>query len=428
MSSDAGHRIRRADQAVRGFPPPEPGLTPEALIARAVGFRERLRAEQDASEARGCHSPELQEEFVKAGFYRALNPKRFGGYEFGYPSFYKAMLEISRGDPGVGWCLTLGATHGAFIASHWPEEAQVELFGADGHIVVPHRAAGPAGTCRRVDGGFVVAGHWNYCSGIPYATHFIGNVMVSDSGDPPEQVVFIVPRKDVTIVDDWGGDATLGMRASGSNSVAIEETFVPAHHVIPAGAALWSATDISEGTHGTRLHGNPMYLARMMGPYHASLVTTVVGAARAALDEVEEIARARTMRFPPGLPWYQHVDVQRPFGQALMMTDTAEAILIKACETYMDYCRRWAAGGYDFPVTDSLRLWGTLINAGGLACDAVDLLFRAASSAAAKKGQKIERYYRDCAMYRSHISSQFPNFASGLGRLHFGLPMGMYGI
>ena len=71
----------------------------------------------------------------------------------------------------------------------------------------------------------------------------------------------------------------------------------------------------------------------MMGPYHASLVATVVGAARAALDELEEIAKARTTRFPPGLPWYQHVDVQRPFGQALMLTDTAEAILMKACET-----------------------------------------------------------------------------------------------
>ena len=39
--------------------------------------------------------------------------------------------------------------------------------------------------------------------------------------------MFIVPRKAITILPDWGGDATLGMRASGSNSVAIKETFVP---------------------------------------------------------------------------------------------------------------------------------------------------------------------------------------------------------
>jgi 3-hydroxy-9,10-secoandrosta-1,3,5(10)-triene-9,17-dione monooxygenase len=428
MSSGDGRRGRRREEAAQGLAAPEPGLTPETLIARAAAFRERLRAEQDQSEARGCHSPDLQDAFVKAGFYRALQPKRFGGYELEYPAFFKAMVEIARGDPGVGWCLTLGATHCALVGAHWPEEAQAELFGPDGHFIAPHRAAGPAGTCKRVDGGYVIDGTWNYCSGIPYATHFIGNVAVSGSGDPPEQVVFAVPRKSITILGDWGGDATLGMRASGSNSVAIAKLFVPAHHVVPAGAALWSASDISNGTHGTRLHGNPMYLGRMMGPYHASLVTTVIGAARAALDELEGIARVRTARFPPGLPWYQHVDVQRPFGQALMLTDTAEAILVQACEMYMDYCRRWAGEGRPFPVTDSLRLWGMLLNAGGLACDAVDLLFRAASSAAAKKGQRIERYYRDAAMYRSHISAQFPNLATGLGRLHFGLPMGMYGI
>jgi 3-hydroxy-9,10-secoandrosta-1,3,5(10)-triene-9,17-dione monooxygenase len=425
MTGDNRRRDAAQGEARRALPQPEPGLTPTELIRRAASFREQLRAEQDASEARGHHSPELQEAFVRAGLYRALQPRRFGGYEFDYPTFYKAALEISRGDPAVGWCLILGATHGAQIASHWPEQAQVELFGADGHFIAPHRAQGPAGRCRRVDGGYHVEGVWNYASGIPYCTHFIGNVMVEGTS---EQVVFIVPRGSCEILGDWGGDATLGMRASGSNSVRIAGAFVPAHWVVPMGRGLWSADDVPEGTYGTRLHGNPMYLGRMMGPYHASLVTTVVGAARAALDELEAIAGARTTRFPPIVPWYQDVNIQRPFGQAMMLADTAEAILIHACEMYMDYCRRWAADGTPFSTEDSLRLWGMLINAGGLACDAVDIVFRAASSAAAKKGQRIERYWRDCAMYRSHSSAQAATFASGIARVHFGLPMGMFGV
>ncbi len=408
-----------------GIAVPEPDLTPAELIARAAALRERLRAEQDQSEVRGHHSPELQAAFVAAGFYRALQPRRFGGYEFDYPTFYKAMIEIARGDPAVAWCLILGATHGAQVAAHWPERAQVELFGSDGHFIAPHRAAGPAGHCRRTDGGYVVEGVWNYASGVPYCTHFIANVMVEGTG---EQVVFVVPRHSIELLPDWGGDATLGMRASGSNSVRIGKALVPEHWVIPMGPGLWSADPVPEGTYGTRLHGNPMYLGRMMGPYHASLVATVVGAARAALDELEGIARARKTRFPPIVRWCESVDIQRPFGQAMMLADTAEGVLIQALEMYMAYCRRWAADGTPFTAEDSLRLWGMLINAGGLACDAVDLVFRAASSAAAKKGQRIERYWRDCAMYRSHSSAQLANFASGLGRLHFGLPMGMFGI
>jgi 3-hydroxy-9,10-secoandrosta-1,3,5(10)-triene-9,17-dione monooxygenase len=425
MSSDATRRARPPAKPVRAIPAPEPDLAPKELIARAVALRERIRAEQDASEARGCHSPELQEAFVKAGFYRTLQPKRFGGYELDYPTFYKAMIEISRGDPGVGWCVILGATHGAQVASHWPEQAQVELFGPEGHFIAPHRAQGPAGKCRRVSGGYHVEGVWSYASGVPYSTHFIGNVMVEGTS---EQIVFIVPRSSCEILGDWGGDATLGMRASGSNSVKIAGAFVPEHWVVTMGRGLWSADDVPDGTHGTRLHGNPMYLGRMMGPYHASLVATVVGAARAALDELEAIARARMTRFPPITPWYQDANIQRPFGQALLLADTAEAVLIKACEMYMDYCRRWAADGTPFSAEDSLRLWGMLINAGSMACDAVDLIFRAASSAAARKGQRIERYWRDCAMYRSHSSAQSATFATGAARVHFGLPMGMYGI
>jgi 3-hydroxy-9,10-secoandrosta-1,3,5(10)-triene-9,17-dione monooxygenase len=405
--------------------PPEPGLPPAELIARAAALRDTVRAEQDQSEARGHHSPELQAAFLKAGFYRALQPRRFGGYEIDYPSYYKAMLEICRGDPGVGWCLILGSTHGAQVAAHWPEEAQADLFGADGHFIAPHRAVGPAGKCRRADGGYVVSGTWNYSSGIPYSTHFIGNVTPEGAS---EQIVFIVPRNAYEILPDWGGEATLGMRASGSNSVRIAEAFVPAHWVVPMGRGLWSADETPDGTYGTRLHGNPMYLGRMMCPYHASLVAPVVGAARAALDEMEEIARARKTRFPPIVPWSESPEVQRPFGQAMVLADTAEALLVHACEMYMDYCRRWAADGTPFAVEDSLRLWGMLINAGNTACDAVDLLFRAASSSAALKGQRMARYYRDCAMYRGHSSSQLPTFATGIARLHFGHPMGMFGI
>jgi hypothetical protein len=35
----------------------------------------------------------------------------------------------------------------------------------------------------------------------------------------------------------------------------------------------------------------------------------------------------------------------------------AEAVLVHACEHYMDYCRRWAADGTPFTTEDSLRLW-----------------------------------------------------------------------
>ncbi len=88
---------------------PEPGLTPQDMIARAVAMRPQLRVEQDESDARGAYSPAMHDAFVKAGFYRITQPRLFGGYEFELLTFYRVMLEIARGHPGSAWCLALGA-------------------------------------------------------------------------------------------------------------------------------------------------------------------------------------------------------------------------------------------------------------------------------------------------------------------------------
>ena len=84
--------------------------------------------------------------------------------------------------------------------------------------------------------------------------------------------------------------------------------------------------------------------------------------------------------------------------------------------------------GQVISVEDNLRLWGQMQHAGQLATQAVDIVFNNASSAAAKKGQKIQRYQRDCLMYRSHISSQYLNFAAPIARTHLGQPVGLFGL
>jgi 3-hydroxy-9,10-secoandrosta-1,3,5(10)-triene-9,17-dione monooxygenase len=409
------------------IPVPEPGLTPQELIARAASFRDRLRAEQDENDARGSYSPQMHEEFVRAGFYRITQPRVFGGYEFDLVTFYKVMLEIARGQPAVGWCLALAASHAFEVASHWPEQGQVELFG-DGHFIAPHRAP-PLGTLTPVPGGYRMSGTWDYCSGIPYATHFIGGAFIKREGQPPVHAHAAIAKGSYTILDDWGGDKTLGMRASGSNSVRVDDVFVPEHHVGYLSPGLAGTPEsMKDGTPGTRLHGNPMYLGRLAGPFHVTLVMPIVGAARAALDEYEEIIKTRKTLSLPQIPRYQHADFQRSFGEALTLTDAAEALMLKGCEMYHEYCQRWADTGQPIGLEENMRLWGLIQHAGRMACEAVELMFHSGGSALARKGSRLQRYFNDVAMYRGHSSSQFHAFQSGLARLHFGLPWGMYGL
>lgn len=403
-------------------PAPEPGLTPDEIIARAQALIPVIRDQQDEAEKLGHHTAALDREFVTAGFYRMLQPRRFGGYEFDMPTFWKAMIAVSSGDPGTGWGLTLGTHHALVVGAYFPEDGQREIFGPAGEFRCPARAA-PMGTAEPADGGFVVSGTWDYCSGIAHATHFMGNALVParDGRDGPANIVVVIPRDQVTVLDDWGGGVTLGMNSSGSNGVRVDGVFVPARRT---SASNW--TRMTEPAPGMGWHGSPLYCGRIYAVYHAGLVIPVIGAARAALDEYEHIITTKMTYFPPQVPRYTHPDHQRPYGYALALTDTAEGIIMNVAEQYSELSRRWAETGEPFTRETDVRLYAMVQQAGQLAVQAVQVIFAAASSSAARRGQRLQRYYRDVAMYQGHISAQYLTTAAELARVRFGLPDGLF--
>jgi len=132
----AGTEKRAAGDAI---PAPEPGLTAETLLERAAALVPLLRAQQDEADERGYYSAQVHEKLLRAGLYRTLQPRRFGGYELDLGTFLKVVVEISRGHPSSGWCFTLASSHCLILASHWSEQAQRELFGATGDFRASHR-------------------------------------------------------------------------------------------------------------------------------------------------------------------------------------------------------------------------------------------------------------------------------------------------
>jgi 3-hydroxy-9,10-secoandrosta-1,3,5(10)-triene-9,17-dione monooxygenase len=111
------------------------------MVERARALRPWLREEQRATEQRGRYSEEIHEEFRRAGFYRCLQPRRYGGYEFDVGTFYRVVQEISRGCPSTGWMLSLAAGHALLLASYFPEQAQMQAFGPDGEFLAPSVAS-----------------------------------------------------------------------------------------------------------------------------------------------------------------------------------------------------------------------------------------------------------------------------------------------
>ena len=387
------------------IPVPEPELTPARMIARAEALIPMLREQQDEAGERGYYSEAVHQEFVAAGFSRILQPRRFGGYEFDVPTFVRTMVRIATGDPGTGWCLTLGSSHAHVVASYFPADVQAEVFGPDGDFRCPHAVA-PIGEAVRTRGGWRVSGRAAYASGIPYATWALCSALAPppDGGGPPAMIAMLVPRRDLTMLEDWGSvnGRSLGMNSSGSNSFVLDDVFVPDSFSQPLD---WF-DERPLITPGFELHGNPLYLCRPAGPYHASLVLPIVGAARAALEEFEAMSREKPTTFPPIVPRYLSSDDQRAYGMATAMADAAETILYGFADQYMAALARAAEGEPTMGTKQDARWWAMLQQAGGLAAGAVETLAHRSTSSATARGMRLGRYFRDVTIYRQHVSSQ----------------------
>jgi 3-hydroxy-9,10-secoandrosta-1,3,5(10)-triene-9,17-dione monooxygenase len=415
---------RTADETGRGraaaaIAPPEPDLTGEEIVARAAALRPRLLERQEETEQLSYYPEVTHREFEDAGFYRMLVPRRYGGYEFDLPTFFRVVIELARGCPSSAWGLCLSASHALQMGALFEERAQADVFG-DGDFRCPAVAA-PAGTAIPQDGGWEISGTFPYCSGAPYATHCLLQT-IETGATPGNPVLFVVPRRQWTMLDDWNG--VLGLRGSGSHSIRLDRAHIPAHHVLRNTRLI--DTIVEGRTPGQQLHGNPMYAGGTFSFFQNELSAVVVGAVQGALDEYEAMMRGRKTHRPPIVSRLVDPDYQRWFGAALGRVATAEAAVVRMAEEHRELCLRSAATGVPFSREDDLRLNSISREAQGLAWDAMQgILFKTAGTSAARAGQRMERIFRDVAMGWGHFANVSGDWvARELAKEHLGVTEG----
>ncbi|WP_329351955.1 hypothetical protein OG226_41565 [Streptomyces sp. NBC_01261] len=363
--------------------------------------------EQAATEERGTYSQETHELFREAGFYRTFLPRRFGGYEFGLPTFVRTIMEIARGCPSSAWCLALASGHALQLGSWFSESAQIEALSPNGDFGAPLRGI-PHGTAERVDDGWRIEGTWDYCSGSSYASHAMLMVRMVDGSDGLPQIkLALVPRADWTSLGDWRGRA-FGMGGSGSDSIRVDGAVIPDHFVVDAQIAFTSEVE----TLGYQLHGNPLYTAKAFVVWPLEITAVLVGTARAALDEHERLLRTK-MAFatplpgsPPGPPAPLHTDQdqQRWFGLASGRVAAAESLLVALSEQVMRDCQEVTDGVKKYTFAEGIEFGLARQQALNLGWEAVDLLYQASStSEGGRKGSRMNRYYRDYSITRTNL-------------------------
>jgi 3-hydroxy-9,10-secoandrosta-1,3,5(10)-triene-9,17-dione monooxygenase len=382
--------------------PPEPGLMPGVMIERAREMREQLVADQAETEVRTYFSPEMHERFDAAGFYRLYVPRRYGGYEFDVPTYVRVVSEIARGCVSTGWCLGLSMNHALQVASWWPASAQDAIFG-DGTFRAGSVAA-PVGKATPTEDGWKIDGQVAFASGSPYATHYVGQVFADgeEADGPPKLLAFVAPRSEWEMLHDWGD--ILGLKGSGSHSLRFDGTRIPADWAIEADMV---DVDVSHGTPGLDLHGNPMYAGRAMGVFTMSLASVMVGGVFNALDEYEQLMRTKKTPTPPFVLRVVDAQHQEWFGKAYTRARTAQAALFDCAEQHMALCRRAVEEGVPFTYGDDMAL-------GGIAREVMlqcwDIMqsdvWQTVGASVARDGQRMARVFRDLSVGVAHRNPQ----------------------
>ncbi|HLY56696.1 MAG TPA: hypothetical protein VKS60_14120, partial [Stellaceae bacterium] len=75
---------------------------------------------------------------------------------------------------------------------------------------------------------------------------------------------------------------------------------------------------------------------------------------------------------------------------------------------------------------DTFKVSGMGRQACFMACEAIEMLFHSAGASTGRRGQRLQRYFRDAQMFRLHIQAQTV-FPTQRGQLEFGLPVNFFG-
>jgi alkylation response protein AidB-like acyl-CoA dehydrogenase len=246
------------------------------MDAVELARRASITASEKADEAERLRrlAPATVAALADAGLLTLCLPRTYGGPGVSPVAMIDAVAEVARGDGAAGWCAAIASTTSS-IAAFLPRDVAATVYPdastATGGVFAPN------GRGVRVADGFSVTGRWQWGSGTQHCAWIVGGAMCDDGS----QRVCFFPAKDVQFHDTWH---SVGLRGTGSLDFAVEGARVSDEFTVRAGA---TTAYVDEP-----LARFPNFTLLALG-----IAAVAIGVARHALDELAEVASAKTPQF-----------------------------------------------------------------------------------------------------------------------------------
>ncbi len=137
----------------------------EEIMARARALVPVLRERAAETETLRRLPDASHRAFVEAGFYKILQPRRYGGYELDFGAQTELGVELGRGCGSSAWVATVLCCH-AWLLGMFAPAAQDDVWGQDQDAVIASSFFPVAPKAERVAGGWRVSGRWRFSSGV----------------------------------------------------------------------------------------------------------------------------------------------------------------------------------------------------------------------------------------------------------------------
>jgi len=270
------------------------------------------------------------------------------------------------------------------MVSYFPDEGQAAVW-ADGPNVPLAGSVLPVAQVSEVDGGYRVTAKSPFTSGANHAEWvFVGGFLKGEGG-PPRWLFFLIPPGEYEVLDTW---QTLGMRGTGSNTIAVEEVFVPHEHTL-------AVEDMVEGRSPTApLNESPIY--RLPFTAYASLgfAGTMLGAAEGALEALTVALTEK--RTPVGARVAEGQSVQMRLGETAARLAAAELLLLRIAG--------FAGSGAAPDLEDRARAMRDAAYASKLVVAAIDEIVSLSGTSGFGTANPLQRVWRDVHFAAAHIS------------------------
>lgn len=320
------------------------------------------------------------------GFFRMWRPRALGGLELDPISACRVLEALARVESAAAWNVQISNAVDLF-GPMFSDEGAKEIYGDPDTILAG--GLNPPYTAVPVEGGYRVTGRAPWLSGSHSAKWFFGLSLVMDGAAPrmgpngaPVVLLHACPAKEAKIIDTWH---TMGMRGTGTNDAELDNAFIRSQWTTPL-----APLDKPGSAYQGPLHQLTIW------PLVAALAVPALGVARAAIDNLIDLATKKTPAYT-GKTLRDRAVVQAQVAQAEGLLGASRAYLHESLRDAWES----AQSGHRISLKQKIAIQLASTHAVTACAQAVDLV-HAAAGANGFRDERFHRHFRDIHVITQH--------------------------